>query len=136
MGIQGASMAGVPGASGPSGIQGAQGGIGPMGAQGVVGIVDRWTAYRQFTFYPAGTNMTASDTGKAIDVAAYLAQNPSIEVGIDASGNGELANSRADAVRVALMQAGVPAYKIQIGAFSDPNRRQDDQAQVLIKTRT
>jgi hypothetical protein len=138
IGEQGASMAGVAGVAGPSGLQGVQGGPGLPGAQGVVGIIDHWTAYRQFTFYPEGTAMTPSDMSKASDVAAYLAQNPSIEVGIDgsinASGYGNLSNRRADAVRIALIQAGVPANRILIGAFADPNRRQNDQAQILIKT--
>jgi hypothetical protein len=33
------------------------------------------------------------------------------------------------------MQAGVPGYKIQMGAFADPDRRREGQIQVLIKTR-
>ena len=80
---------------------------------------------------------------KVSDIAAYLARNPSLEVGIDGSMENrrssqrdrDLSNARADSVRDALMQAGVPAYKIQMGEFADPDRRHLDEVQVLIKTR-
>jgi outer membrane protein OmpA-like peptidoglycan-associated protein len=141
--VQGLSIAGVAGNAGPSGFQGARGDAGPIGAQGVVGIVERWTAYREFNFDRTGSNMRVSEMDRISEIAAYLVQNPSLEVGIDGSmaprgfsqSERDLSNLRADSVREALMQAGVPSYKIQMGAFADPSRLHQDQIQVLIKTR-
>jgi outer membrane protein OmpA-like peptidoglycan-associated protein len=142
-GGQGAFTAGVAGNAGPSGFQGERGGAGPIGEQGAVGIVERWTAYREVNFDRTGSNISVSEMDKVSDIAAYLARNPSLEVGIDGSmaarasnqRDRDLSNLRADSVRDALMQAGVPGYKIQMGAFADPDRRHLDQIQVLIKTR-
>jgi len=72
--------------------------------------------------------------GRASEIAAYLALNPSLEVAIDGSGD-DLSNRRTASVRSALMQAGVPADKIRMGAFAAPNQRHDGQIDVLIKTR-
>jgi outer membrane protein OmpA-like peptidoglycan-associated protein len=142
-GDTGVVTAGNAGAPGPAGYQGAQGASGSMGAQGPVGIVANWTHYREFSFDRGNANLTDSDEQKASQIAAYLSQNPSLGVGIDGYMNSDrfdrhdrdLSNQRADAVREALMQAGVPAEKIQIGAFADPDRRHEDQVEVLIKTR-
>jgi outer membrane protein OmpA-like peptidoglycan-associated protein len=143
-GDRGAIVAGIAGNAGPSGFQGERGGAGPTGAQGAVGIVERWSSYRQVSFDRRESNIRASEMDKVSDIAAYLLQNPTLEVGIDGSmaargsnqRDRDLSNLRADSVRDALMQAGVPAYKIQMGAFADPDRRQLGQIQVLIKTRT
>ena len=42
---------------------------------------------------------------------------------------------RANSVRNALLQAGVPAYKIQYGTFGDPRLQRDRQVQVLVSAR-
>jgi outer membrane protein OmpA-like peptidoglycan-associated protein len=143
-GDQGAFVPGIAGNAGPSGFQGERGGAGPTGAQGDVGIVERWTTYREFNFDRTGANIPASEMDRVSEIAAYLVQNPSLDVGIDGSmdartfnqGDRDLSNRRADSVRDALMQAGVPASKIQMGPFADPDRRHEGQIQVLIKTRT
>jgi outer membrane protein OmpA-like peptidoglycan-associated protein len=142
-GQQGVTMAGNTGDAGPSGFQGAQGRTGWMGEQGHVGIVADWTPYREFHFERGNAGLTDSDMHKASEIAAYLSQNPSLGVGIDGYMDNDrfdrhdrdLSNQRANAVRDALVQAGVPAEKIQIGAFVDPDRRHDGQIAVLIKTR-
>lgn len=135
--------AGIAGDPGSVGYQGVRGEVGPTGAQGVSGIVERWTTYREFNFNGTGANVMASEMDRVSEIAAYLVWNPSLEIGIDGSMDArqfnqrdrDLSNLRADSVRNALMQAGVPAYKIQMGSFADPDRRQEDQIQVLIKTR-
>jgi OmpA-OmpF porin, OOP family len=71
-----------------------------------------------------------------------MAQNPSLEIGIDgstnpeggASTNQDLNNRRIEAVQNALINAGVPASKIQDGAFGDPQLRRDGRVEVLIAT--
>jgi outer membrane protein OmpA-like peptidoglycan-associated protein len=108
-----------------------------------VAIVANWTAYRQFNFTPGSADVTDSDMQKATTISTYLARNPSLGVGIDGYKDSEkvdrhereLNNQRTSAVRDALLQAGVPVEKIQIGSFADPDRRHDGQVAVLIKTR-
>jgi outer membrane protein OmpA-like peptidoglycan-associated protein len=60
-----------------------------------------------------------------------MAQNPSLQLDIDGP-----SNARAASVRDALVQAGVPAYKIQMGAVGDPQLRRNDRVEVLISTRS
>jgi outer membrane protein OmpA-like peptidoglycan-associated protein len=135
-------LTGIAGDAGPSGLQGEQGETGPAGAQGAVGTVKLWTAYQEFNFNRTSADISALDMNTVSDIAAYLARNPSLEVGIDGSmdtrrsnqQDRDLSNHRADSVRDALMKAGVPADKIQMGAFADPDRRQLGQILVLIKT--
>ena len=142
-GYAGMTIAGNPGVAGPSGFQGEQGSAGSIGAQGPVGIVAEWTPYREFNFSPGNADVTDNDMQKATMISAYLSRNPSLGVGIDSRMDSErsdrhdrdLSDRRANAVRDALLQAGVPAEKIQIGAFGDPDRRHDGRVAVLIKTR-
>ena len=142
-GYTGVTMAGNTGAAGPSGFQGAQGGNGMIGAQGPVGIVANWTPYREFNFGRGNAELSDNDRQKATMIAAYLSQNPSLGVGIDDYMNSDrfdrhdrdLGDQRTNAVRDSLLQAGVPAEKIQIGAFADQDRRHDGRVAVLIKTR-
>jgi hypothetical protein len=39
---------------------------------------------------------------------------------------------RVDAVRVALIDAGIPAARIETGTFGDPQARRDNQVAVLM----
>jgi len=133
-GQQGIATGGVAGNVGPSGMQGPQGVTGPIGAQGGVGMIVGWTAYREFYFDPLAASIRPTDMGRASEIAAYLVQNPSLDVAIDGSGD-ELSSRRSASVRSALMQAGVPSNRIQMGAFVTPDRRHNGQIEVLIKTR-
>jgi outer membrane protein OmpA-like peptidoglycan-associated protein len=108
----------------------------------MVGVVANWTDYREFNFDRAVSDLRPSEMARASEIAGYLAQNPSLEIGIDSYGDGpgsdqgyrDLSSRRAGSVRDALMQAGVPAYKIRMIALNDPRRR-GGQVEVLIKTR-
>lgn len=141
-GASGYAMAGRAGAAGPSGDVGAQGPTGPTGAQGQVGIVNRWTQYREITFESDAADIEPSGMNTISGIAAYMAQNPSLELGLDGSmnsastepANQDLSNRRVSAVRDALVQAGVPAYRIQTGAFGDPQLRRNRRVEVLLKT--
>ncbi len=73
--------------------------------------------------------MRSSEYSKVSDIANYLSQNPGATVAIDGT------SDRADSVRNALLQAGVPAYKIQYGNFGDPRLQRDRQVQVLVSSR-
>ena len=79
---------------------------------------------------------------KVSEIATYMNQNPSLQVGIDGSmdprgtdpRNQDLSDRRVEAVRSALIQAGVPAHKIQTGAFGDTQLTRDRRVEVLIST--
>jgi hypothetical protein len=114
-----------------------QGPSGPTGAHGLVGAVDRWTPYRAFGFDNGTADIQASDRSTVSEIAMYLAKNPSLEVGIDGTANPRfqsLSAGRVSAVRTALMQAGVPDYKIRRGAFNDPLFVRDGRVEVLLST--
>lgn len=77
--------------------------------------------------------------GRISEIAAYLARNPSLELGIDGAADGRdpnLSERRVASVRDALMQAGVPGYQIRVGQFANPDVRRNGQVEVLLKTRT
>jgi outer membrane protein OmpA-like peptidoglycan-associated protein len=46
----------------------------------------------------------------------------------------EIGNRRVSTVRDALIQAGVPAHRIQTGAFGDSGRRNDRRVGVLMSS--
>jgi hypothetical protein len=136
-------MAGVPGAIGQTGAAGPQGAIGQTGAQGpggpqvLGGPYGNWTPYRDFWFDSNNSSLQASDSIKVSDIANYVSQHPSQHVGIDGSvdpNNTDLGNRRVNAVRTALIQAGVPSSKIQIGAFADPQLQRDRRVEVLVSS--
>jgi hypothetical protein len=66
---------------------------------------------------------------KVSEIAAYMNQNPSLQLGIDGS-----SNSRVNAVRDALIRTGVPSSKIRAGAFGDAQLRRDQRVEVLVRT--
>jgi outer membrane protein OmpA-like peptidoglycan-associated protein len=127
---------------GPAGPIGMQGPVRPTGAQSSVGMVDRWTSFRDFWFEFNRAALPASEMSKVSEVAAYMKQNPSLRVGIDGSidprgtdpRNPDLSDRRVSAVRDALIQAGVPASKIQAGTFGDTQFTRDRRVEVLVRT--
>ena len=135
-------MAGTSGAIGRSGPAGVQGSVGSMGKQGPTGLVDRWTSFREFMFGYDSADIQSSDATKISDIATYMKQNPSLQVGIDGSmdprgtdpRDQKLSNRRVDAVRNALIHAGVPASRIKTGTFGDPALAKDRRVEVLIIT--
>jgi hypothetical protein len=137
IGAVGVTTAGVAGPTGPTGPAGAQGVTGSTGATGVVGIVSCWVSYRTFWFDAGKSDIRANDATMVADVAAYMKKNPSLQLGLDGyadTRNPDLSNNRVNAVRDALVQAGVSGDKIKIGAFGDAKNRQDRRVEVLIDT--
>ena len=135
-GFQGSTTAGVAGPAGGSGAVGEQGATGPMGAQGPAGVIGRWMSYRDSWFESGEAGIRPTDTSKVSDIAAYMKQNPSLQVGIDTfdTSSQDLRDRRVNAVRDALIHAGVPAEKIATGAFGDPKPRHNSRVEVLITT--
>jgi outer membrane protein OmpA-like peptidoglycan-associated protein len=141
-GAQGATTAGGTGSTGPAGEAGPQGPAGETGARGPAGVVGRWTSYRAFWFDADTTDLRSSDTYQVAEIADYMEQNPSLKVGIDGSiprGSDshklDLAGLRIVTVRNALIKAGVPAYRIEMGVFGDVRLAREGRIEVLLRTR-
>ena len=145
-------MAGSSGPAGRSGPAGVQGAAGPAGAPGPAGMVERWTSFRDILFDFDRTNIRSSETSKVSEVVAYMRQNPSLQVGLDGYANPRstdpnaqtMRDRRVGIVRDSLIRAGVPADKIQTGAFgeerptcNDSNeacQQRDRRVEMLIRT--
>ena len=112
---------------------------GPAGATDALDVTTSyWTPFRDFWFESDRSELRSSDSDKAIEIANYLRRNPAQLVGIDILRNPintELSSRRINSVRNALLQAGVPDFKIQTGAFGDPQQRRDSRVEVLVNTR-
>ena len=97
-----------------------------------------WTSYQDFWFYANGATVHQADMIKVSDIAVYMNQDPSLQVGIDNSSNGDqrslnLAARRSNAIREALIAAGAPASRIGSGAYGDPRLRRDGRVQVFVR---
>jgi len=130
-GAQGSTTAGVAGEIGPSGVMGATGPQGEAGEQGLTGNVYSWTLYREFYFDSHQNDIRSVDMLKVSDIAAYVKQNPSLQIGIDARGSN---SARFNAVLTALIQAGVPSDRIIKGVFGDRKIRRNGSIEVLFRT--
>jgi peptidoglycan-associated lipoprotein len=79
-------------------------------------------------------DVRSSEMSKTSEIAAYMKQNPSLRLGIDGDTdtrgttryNANLNERRISAVRDALIQAGVPADRIETGAFGQERSNCND----------
>jgi len=150
-GVAGAS--GLAGPMGPAGPAGAQGPAGPAGAQ-TAAAAKQWSSFRDFLFDFDKSAIRSNETSHVSDIAAYLKQNPSARVGIDGHAdprgtdpyNQGLSERRVNAIRNALVNAGVSTGKIHTGAFGETQPKcnestegcwqRDRRVEVLIGTDT
>ena len=161
-GVQGAP--GMTGAQGSAGMTGVQGSAGMTGVQGPAGITGaqgapalspmpgaRWMSLKDFMFDYDRSDIRYSESRKPAEVAAYMSQNPSVRLGIDgytdsrgtSQYNVPLSQRRVTTVRDALIQAGVPADRIETGTFGtdrpmcNPSTEQcsqrDGRVEVLVR---
>jgi outer membrane protein OmpA-like peptidoglycan-associated protein len=136
-GERGSITAGNVGSAGVSGAQGMPGPSGPMGAQGPVGAIGRWTEYRDFTFNPGTADITAGGRNTAAEIATYLSNNPSLQLGIDGvmdPADQNLGGPRVNAVLTALTMAGVPNSSIRRTMLNDPHFTPDGSVEVLLSS--
>lgn len=141
-GAQGSTMAGVAGAAGVAGPAGIAGGSGATGGQGETGVIDVWTSYRDFWFESDRAEIHSADSVKIAEIVSYMKKNASLQVGIDGTAdpngsdpvNNSLRDRRIEAIRLALVKAGLSEQNIRIGALGDPKTRRDRRVEVLIKT--
>jgi len=136
-GHQGSTTAGIAGQVGSRGNVGEKGATGMTGREGPAGVIGHWTSYRDFWFAPGTAGILGSDTNKVTEIAAYMRQNPSVQLGIDTfndSHDQRLRDRRVDAVRSALIQAGVSEMRISAGSFGATAPRREARVEVLIAT--
>ncbi len=100
---------------------------GPAGTQLTVTGSRTWRWYSDYLFRGSGTMILSADTLKAREIFGYSNDNPSGRIGLDGSDP-----RRVLAVRDALVLAGVPASRIDTGAFGDPQLRRDGRVAVLV----
>jgi peptidoglycan-associated lipoprotein len=145
--------AGPGGPQGPGGQPGMAGQAGMAGVQGAPSAASSWTSFKNFLFDFDKSDIRANEMSEVSDVAAYMKQNPSTKVGIDGHTdprgtdkyNQALSGRRVNAVRDALIKAGVPAGNILTGAFGESRLicnqsteecwQRDRRVEVLISTR-
>jgi len=104
--------------------------------------VGTWTPYREVMFPYDQSNIGAVEQSKISEIADYMSRNPSLQVGIDSSmdprgtdpRNQMLSDQRQAAVRNALVQAGVPADRIQTGVRGDTTLVRDRRVGILVST--
>ncbi len=127
-------VAGPAGPAGPMGLAGGPGLPGPAGAMGVVGVAGsqgaaavQWTKFKDILFDFDKSDLRANEQPEINQIATYLQQNPTVTVGIDGHTdprgtpryNQALSERRVNAIKAALMKAGVADDKIATGAFGE-----------------
>jgi outer membrane protein OmpA-like peptidoglycan-associated protein len=130
------NVAGERGPAGPAGATGAQGPAGPVGPQGMAGsdnryisfgTGDRSASFKDILFDTDKSDIRSNETSKITDIAAHVKQNAPMQVRIggyaDPRGtdqhNQGLSERRVNAIRDALVKAGVANDKIQTSAFGE-----------------
>jgi outer membrane protein OmpA-like peptidoglycan-associated protein len=129
--------AGPAGAQGPAGPMGLQGPAGPAGAQGPAGAagaqavaappVQQWSSFKNILFDTDRSAIRTNEMAKVTEIAVYMKKNSPVQVGIDGFAdprgtdqhNQALSERRVNAIRDALVEAGVPGDKIKTGAFGE-----------------
>ena len=128
--------AGPAGAQGPAGSMSPQAMANPAGAQSQAGAMNR--SFRDILFDTDKSDIRTNETSKVADVAAYIKQNPTFQVGIngyaDPRGtnqhNQALSERRVNAIRDALIKAGVSGDKITTGAFGEQKPQCNESTEV------
>lgn len=121
---------GPQGPQGPAGVAGQQGPGGPAGTQSVSGPEGAprpWVTFADFLFDFDQSVIRTSETSKVDKLGQYMKDNPNVEIGIDGYAdprgttqyNQPLSQRRVDAIKAALVSAGVPSARIQTGAFGE-----------------
>jgi len=132
------AMAGKRGPAGPAGPQGAQGPAGPVGPQAQATPAKQWSSFKDFRFDTNKSDIRSDEMSKVSDISTYMNENPSVQVGIEGyadprgtdRSNQALSERRVNAIRDALVKAGVPGDKIKTGAFGEQRLLCNDATEV------
>lgn len=116
-------VAGVPGPPGP------QGPAGPMGPAGAKGTDLVYLSVDNILFDVAKADIRPTEAEKIAKIAAYMKANPMSRVELEAFAdprgsatyNFKLSQKRAEAVRAALVAAGVPPESISAAGYGELN---------------
>lgn len=142
-------FAGLPGPTGPQGPPGSQGvaGLqGPMGPQGPAGMAGTagakgtdfvWAGFSDILFGFDRADIRESEMAKIAQLADLLKKNPGFKVELEGFAdprgtdkyNIDLSRRRVDAIRQALMTAGVPETAIVMAAYGEMNLKCTDQTE-------
>lgn len=122
-----AGATGPAGPIGPAGPMGAQGPAGAAGSQAQASAAKPWSSFKDFSFSFDQSAIRSNETSHITDIAAYMKQNPTAQVGIDGhtdprgtdAYNQSLSERRVNAIREALVAAGVADGRIKAGAFGE-----------------
>jgi outer membrane protein OmpA-like peptidoglycan-associated protein len=117
-----AGPAGPPGLQGPAGAPGPEGPVGPPGRQGSLG---NWTSMESVQFESKQAAIQPKCADKIAKLAAALNANQQVVIGLDGHADDLEANDndpalsarRVQAVRRALITAGIAPGRISIGTF-------------------
>lgn len=131
-------MQGPAGPQGPVGVQGAQGPAGPAGARGTDLV---WQPFGDINFDTAKAELKPDELPKIRAIAAYLKQNPTFRVELEGftdprgstAFNEKLSTQRMDAVRNALLGAGVAKESILTGSYGKLNTKCANQNETCWK---
>ena len=122
---------GPMGPAGPAGPQGVAGLPGPAGTAGVRGADLTWERFGDVQFDYAKAALRPPEADKIVRLATYLKQNPAFQVELEGFAdprgsqayNIKLSTQRVNAVRDALIAAGVSQDRILVGAYGELNRK-------------
>jgi hypothetical protein len=123
-----AELYGAVGPAGSEGAAGPQGPVGPTGERGPMAMTSgAWSGFWDYTFNGDSNEILHYDRRMAGDISKYVNEHQTRRIGIDGSDP-----QRVEIVRQALQNAGVPAYRTEIGAFGDPQLRRYGRVAVLV----
>jgi outer membrane protein OmpA-like peptidoglycan-associated protein len=128
---------GPPGPAGPQGVAGVAGPMGPQGVTGAQGPAGSkgtdivWATYGDVLFDFAKADIKATEQSKISALATYLKEHPTFAVELEGFAdprgtqdyNLRLTRQRVEAVRAALVEAGVPAASITTGSYGKLNAK-------------
>jgi len=89
--------------------------------------IGAWSGFWDYTFNGNSNDILHFDRRMGGDIAKYVSENQTRRIGIDGADA-----RRVEVVRQELLNAGVPAYKMQVGAFGDPQLRRYGRVAVLV----
>jgi outer membrane protein OmpA-like peptidoglycan-associated protein len=121
-------VAGLPGPAGPQGVVGSQGAQGPSGSRGADLA---WQSFDDILFEFNKADVRPSEANKLAAIAGYLKDHPTFRVELEGFAdprgaqayNIKLSTRRVNAVRDALIAAGVEKERILLGAYGQLNPR-------------
>jgi hypothetical protein len=123
-----AELYGAVGPAGMAGEIGPQGPVGPTGERGPMAMnTAAWSGFWDYTFNGNSNEILHYDKRMAGDINKYMNDHQTRRVGIDGSDS-----ARVEVVRQALLNAGVPAYKLEVGPVGDPKLRRYGRVAVLV----